>query len=205
MAWTAPRTWVTGEQVTAAIMNSAVRDNFLETSAATVTTAGDIAFADAANSMGSRLAIGAAGRTLVSTGSAPIWREFNGVEGDATNVGGSTTFLGFNSATWSAGTNVVQTVVTDVLALVLFGCSHASNDTAGQSVQLSFIVTGAPTLGVATVRQTLHESSAANDRHTHSRAFMVSLTGGTNTFTLQGAISANTGSVVNPYLYVMAL
>ena len=27
MAWTAPRTWVTGEIVTAAIMNSHVRDN----------------------------------------------------------------------------------------------------------------------------------------------------------------------------------
>ena len=29
MAWTAPRTWVTGETVTAVIMNQAVRDNLL--------------------------------------------------------------------------------------------------------------------------------------------------------------------------------
>ncbi len=73
MAWTAPRTWVIGEQVTAALMNSAIRDNFLETSAATVTTAGDLAFADAANSMGSRLAIGAVDTVLVSSGAAPTW------------------------------------------------------------------------------------------------------------------------------------
>ena len=31
MAWTTPRTWVTDELVTAAIMNSAVRDNFNST------------------------------------------------------------------------------------------------------------------------------------------------------------------------------
>ncbi len=29
MAWTAPRTWVTGEQVTAALMNTHVKDNLL--------------------------------------------------------------------------------------------------------------------------------------------------------------------------------
>lgn len=29
MAWTAPRTWVSGELVTAALMNSALRDNLL--------------------------------------------------------------------------------------------------------------------------------------------------------------------------------
>ncbi len=73
MAWTAPRTWVTGEIVTAALMNSAIRDNLLETSASTVTTAGDIVFADAANSMGSRLAIGANDKVLVSDGSVPSW------------------------------------------------------------------------------------------------------------------------------------
>lgn len=32
MAWTAPRTWVTGEVVTASIMNTHVRDNLLSTS-----------------------------------------------------------------------------------------------------------------------------------------------------------------------------
>ncbi len=74
MAWTAPRTWVTGETVTAALMNAHIKDNLLETSAATVTTAGDIAYADAANSMGSRLAIGATDTTLVSSGTAPTWQ-----------------------------------------------------------------------------------------------------------------------------------
>ena len=50
MAWTTPRTWVTGETVTAALLNTHVRDQFRETSPFTVTTAGDISYADAANS-----------------------------------------------------------------------------------------------------------------------------------------------------------
>ena len=74
MAWTTPRTFVSLETVTAAIFNTHLRDNLLETSAATATTAGDLVYADAANSMGSRLGIGAAHGLLVSTGSAPVWR-----------------------------------------------------------------------------------------------------------------------------------
>ena len=84
MAWTAPRTWVTGETVTAALMNAHIRDNFLETSAATVTTAGDIAFADAANSMGSRLGISANSFHLTSDATQPVWRVITGLVGDAT-------------------------------------------------------------------------------------------------------------------------
>jgi hypothetical protein len=63
---------VTGETVTAALMNVHVRDNLLETSAAQVTTAGDITHADAANSM-IRLGIGGAGAVLTSDGSTPSW------------------------------------------------------------------------------------------------------------------------------------
>ena len=45
------------------------------TAAATVTTAGDLFYADAATSMGSRLAIGAANKPLVSSGKAPTWAD----------------------------------------------------------------------------------------------------------------------------------
>ena len=73
MSWTTPRTWVTSETVTAALMNTHVRDNLNETCAPTAAAGGDIVYADAANSMGSRLAIGDAGTVLISNGSAPTW------------------------------------------------------------------------------------------------------------------------------------
>jgi hypothetical protein len=51
MAWTAPRTYVTGEIVTAAILNADLRDNLLQTAPALVTTDGDIVVATAANTL----------------------------------------------------------------------------------------------------------------------------------------------------------
>lgn len=68
MAWTAPRTWVTGEIVTAAYLNSNVRDNLLETAPAKATAAGDIFVATASNAI-KRVAVGGAG-SVVSVNSA---------------------------------------------------------------------------------------------------------------------------------------
>lgn len=74
MAWTAPRTWVTGETVTAALLNTHVRDNLLETAPAKVTTAGDTVYATGANAI-ARLGIGTRRYALrVNAGAtAPAW------------------------------------------------------------------------------------------------------------------------------------
>ena len=72
MSFTSPRTWVTNELVTASFMNTDIRDNMLETAPAKVTTAGDIVYATAANAI-TPLAIGTAGYSLFSGGSAPVW------------------------------------------------------------------------------------------------------------------------------------
>lgn len=58
MAWTTPRTWTTGELVTAAIMNTHVRDNFNTTPAALVTALGDLTPATGTSAM-ARLGVGA--------------------------------------------------------------------------------------------------------------------------------------------------
>lgn len=72
MAWTTPRTYTTGELVTAAILNTHVRDNLLETAPAKVTTAGDIIVATGANEI-KRLGIGGAASLLkVNTGGNDI-------------------------------------------------------------------------------------------------------------------------------------
>ena len=59
MAWTTPRTWTTGEIVTAAYMNTHVRDNLLETSPAKITTTGDLIVGNGPNAL-KRLGIGSA-------------------------------------------------------------------------------------------------------------------------------------------------
>ena len=73
-SWTAPRTWTTGEIVTAAILNAHVRDNLLETAPAKVTTQGDLVYATAANTI-ARLAKGTARQQLAMNAgaTAPEW------------------------------------------------------------------------------------------------------------------------------------
>ena len=74
MAWTNPRTWAVGENVTAALMNTHVRDNMLQTAPARVTTQGDIVFASGANAL-SRLGIAAVNKVLVGGANTPAWSD----------------------------------------------------------------------------------------------------------------------------------
>ena len=77
MAWTTPRTWVTGEVVTAALLNAQIKGNSDLAAAAIMTTAGDIIYASGANTP-ARLAKDAnATRVLTNTGTSnvPAWAQ----------------------------------------------------------------------------------------------------------------------------------
>ena len=77
MAYTAYRTWTTGEIVTAALMNEQVKDNGLLTAPAIMTGQGDLIYGSAANTP-ARLAKDAnATRSLTNTGSSnnPAWAQ----------------------------------------------------------------------------------------------------------------------------------
>ena len=206
MAWTAPRTWVTGETVTAALLNAHIRDNLLETSAATVTTAGDIAFADAANSMGSRLAIGSIGTFCVSTGSAPIWRapaeDINYDDASTSQAGVSTSYL----TGWGTDRTLPNvTVITGAAALIIVSCMYASNDTAGARTYISFSISGATTLAAGDAQGTQAASNAANDEVslTTTRGAGITLTAGSNKFEMEARVSGGTGTIVRPRMLVI--
>ncbi len=210
MAWTAPATATTGQQMTAAFWNAQVRDNFLETSAATVTTAGDIAFADAANSMGSRVGIGASNTHLVSNGSAPVWRG-QGTDADtgtgtkAVGEGTSYTSLGTGASDWAFASEIEVTVTTGSVALV-FWKANMANDTAGSKVFLSYSVSGATTVAASDDRAIQYESGAANDNAEFGGFDLATgLTGGSNVFTLEGRITGDTGTIQRPEIAVVAL
>ncbi len=203
MAWTAPRTWVTGETVTAALMNAHIRDNLLETSAATVTTAGDIAYADAANSMGSRVGIGAANTHLVSTGTDPAWSEIgtdvDGASGDSV----LTSYTPLGDFDWSFAGQIEVTVTTGTEALVLWK-ARMFNNTGGSSTFLSYSVSGATTVAASDTFAIFYESSGANDAAEFGGFDLrTGLTAGSNVFTLEGRVSGNTGTIDNPEIAVI--
>lgn len=142
MAWTAPRTWTTGELVTAALLNTHVRDNLLESAAAKVTTAGDLVYATGANAL-ARLPKGTAAQVLKMNpgATAPEW--------GAPTLAASSTIatslaIGTNPATAGllrlanadgisfrngGNTNNVQIVAVDASNNILFGDANQSLDT----------------------------------------------------------------------------
>ncbi len=207
MTWNAPRTWVTAETVTAALMNAEIRDNFLETSAATVTTAGDLAYADAANSMGSRLAIGAATTHLVSDGSAPVWRNVATDVDTAGQTGVGTSFLPLSDMGGSGfgfAADIEVALTTGTVALVMWS-ALLSNDTGGSNTYVSYSVSGATTRAASIDHQIRYESSNASDVAHFGRSDLATgLTAGSNTFTLEGRVSADTGSIARPEIAVIA-
>ncbi len=208
MAWTAPRTWVTGETVTAALMNAHIKDNLLETSAATVTTAGDMAFADAANSMGSRFALGAANSHLVSDGSAPVWRDI-ATDVDTvtqTNDTGANgfTYFSLGATEWGFASEIEVTVTTGTEALVLFKAQIANN-TAGDNTFLSYAVSSATTVAAADNHSIQFESNAANDIAAFGAFDLrTGLTAGSNVFTLAGRGTGGIASISRPEIAVIA-
>lgn len=72
MSWTTPRTWITSEVVSAAQMNTHVRDNFLATTPAVVAAAGDTVYATGANAL-ARLPVGSTGQVLKVAAGLPSW------------------------------------------------------------------------------------------------------------------------------------
>lgn len=206
MTWNAPATATTGQNVTAAFWNAQIRDNFLETSAATVTTAGDIAFADAANSMGSRLGIGAANSHLVSDGSAPVWRGIATDVDTGVSTGTPTIYASLaDGVQWPGFSSnaVAVTITTGTLALVLFK-AELSNDTAGSRTLLSYVVSGATTAPASDTRNINFESGAANDIAEFGGFDLATLTAGSNTFSLEGRVDGNTGTIRRPEIAVIA-
>jgi hypothetical protein len=107
MAYTAYRTWTTGEIVTAALMNEQVKDNGLLTAPAVMTTQGDILIASGANTPIRLAKSTTSTQYLANTGTsnAPAWNEValaTGVSGTLPVANGGTgiTSLGSNVATF---------------------------------------------------------------------------------------------------------
>ena len=107
MAWTTPRTWVTGEVVPAALLNAQIKGNLDLSAPAIMTTAGDIIYASGANTPARLAKDTNATRVLTNTGTSnvPAWAQVtltSGVTGTLPVANGGTgiTSLGSNVATF---------------------------------------------------------------------------------------------------------
>lgn len=158
MAWTAPRTWIIGETLTAALLNTHLRDNMLETEGAKA-TGGGYFVSSAANAIVER-------KPKMSTTSA-------------SNPTASTTYTGSNPAV---------TTDTSDRALVLWSANFSNNTGGGSAglgnTWMSIEVSGASSIAAEDATALVGQDTTANRNRQYMRhKFFVALTPGSNTFT----------------------
>lgn len=207
MAWSTPMTFSAGAVLTAAQLNTHLRDNLNETAAATAAAAGDFVYADASHSMGSKLSHPGTSYFLVSAASnayaarQPV-EDINMTDGTQGGVPTSTSY----SATDSLGkTFPTVTVTTGTLAIVMISCFRMYNDTAGARTQLSFSVSGATTTAASDTNGAILLSTAATDQTGVSAVRLATLTAGSNAFQFEARVSSGTGSIDRPRILVIPL
>jgi len=177
MTWAAPMTAVAGSVFTAAQFNTYIRDNLNETAPAKATTAGSHFAVSDTNQIAQR-----------TSATANI------------NTGESTSSSAYTAL---ATPGPVVTVTTGVMALVGVS-STLSNNTVGQNTYMSYAVSGATTIAATDDRAQLMTAAAINQAFRASHWYLeTGLTAGSNTFTAQYRVTANTGSWSNRRMIVV--
>lgn len=175
MAWTAPMTFVDSTPLTAAQLNTHLRDNLLETAPAKATTPGGYFVTQTVHSIVERVPQG----QTIST----------------SNTTDSTSYTNLSNP----GPSV--TVTTGAQALVIVGCEMANS--GGGASRMSYEIAGASTLEA--IDRFAVQTSGTNYVQTSYAAFRTDLTPGVNTFNAMYRVSSGTGTflrrriVVFPY------
>lgn len=176
MAWTAPITFTSGRTLTAAILNTYLRDNMLETAPAKATETGNYFAVSAANVISERKPVTA----LVATAQSTT----------------STSYV--NLAT--VGPEV--TVDTGDRAFVIHSC-RIENNTNGVDAHQDWAISGATTRGASDVTAvSLDGTSAADPARLTNCDLYTLLTPGSNTFTCKYRVGGNTGTFADRRIIV---
>lgn len=182
MAWTAPMTW-TASVLTAAQLNTHLRDNLLETAPAKATTSGRFFVTTGPNQIAERSIVGAktTGGVQTTTSINPTWSDLI-----------------------TAGPSV--TAVTGSSAIVIV-TAQIENSTGGASGMMSYAVTGASAVSASSDRCLRLISAAGGQRNRASAAiFQTGLTPGSNVFTAKYTThSGGTAGFDEREIFVIAL
>lgn len=179
MAWTVPMTAVAGSPFASADYNTFVRDNQLQCPTALATTAGSYAVSTGPNAMVERI---------------PAMSSLIALE---TTTSTSFTNLATN------GPAVTVTTGTSALIVITAECH---NGTASEAARVGVNITGATTEAPNSLYILRQETNGTAEFQQCSTARLhTSLSPGSNTFTMQYAVTAGTGSfnfrsiIVMPY------
>lgn len=179
MAWTAPMTFVTATALTAAQLNTYLRDNLLETEACKAQTPGALMVSTAANACAERTPAQAS-NTAIGTRSNAAYGNLNATANQD-----------------NPGVGPVASTVTGDTALGIWSV-QSYNTTSGAFARCSVAVSGATTLAANDQWEIVNQKTNATgvDNNTYIQLMQAhlfksgngsgsALTPGTNTFTMQ--------------------
>ena len=176
MAWSTPRTWSSGEDLTADLMNDELRDQLDETAPAIATAAGRMIVTDGANSIVERVPATATVLTVETRNSTSY--------GDMTTPGPAVT------------------VTTGTSALVIVTANLRNSGTG--LVLMSHTVSGASTKAASDDYALINQGTDGDERVAASFMYLwTSLTAGSNTFTAKYRVTANVGTIASRHIIVV--
>ena len=208
MAWTAPSTWVAGAILTAAQLNTQLRDNMLAGGPIYATEADRTAAIPSpfegqrAYITGSTVAAATGTTTAVPTGIQTIYNGSAWVcvteVGAYSNTSASTTSTSYVNTLTGDATAIAVTLQTGTTALVTF--SALTYNSGAQTNYLNIDVNGATPTALNGVSTGMYAGAATAIL---SRTFILTgLSAGTNTFRLNYAVSSGTGTYLGRNLVV---
>ena len=217
MAWTAPSTFVAGAILTAAQLNTNVRDNTLAGGPIYATEAARDAAITApfegqrAYLTASTVATAAGQTTVIPSGvqtiyNGSVWVCVTQVGAVTDTTCSTTTTASFADPSTAGNTNPTVTLVTGTSAIVDIN-STLYNSTASAYTFVSFAVTGATTLAGSEANCYYYSavSGTPADQHTGRRLIITGLTAGTNTFTMKYKVNVGTGQFNRRTLIVQGI
>lgn len=177
MAWTSLMTFTAGAVLTAAQLNTHLRDNLNETAPAKATAANQVFVSTGLNAIAARTPT----ETTIDTSETTT----------------STSFVALTSP------GPAVTVTTGTKAIVI--TSVTVQNTINEFCLMSYQVTGSTTISATDATGIAHTSSTANATHQSSLVDLVTLNAGSNTFTAQYRVSGGTGTFLRRRILVIPL
>ena len=217
MAWTAPSTFVAGAILTAAQLNTNVRDNTLAGGPIYATEAlRDAAITSPfegqrAYITGSTVASATGANAAIPTGIQTIYNGSNWV--CVTPMGGWSGTTGTTNSVWTTTVTTLSGDATAISATLSTGTTvrlaMSANfllPAAGVNVFVTYSVSGATTVSAGSTSSMVTTTAGSNYYHQIARELIITgLTAGTNTFTLNYAVASNTVTFINRSLVAQGI